>query len=80
MVRTRCCAEEEDDDEEDDDDDDDDEEVDSEEDSDEATTVKKGTKAGDKRKRGKVVRMKGRKKVEHELEEEGREKVMVTDW
>ncbi|CAN8096048.1 unnamed protein product [Discula destructiva] len=77
------ASEEDNDDEEDDDgdDDEDDSEEDSEEDSDEATTKQKGAKAGDKRKRGRVVRMKNRKKIERELEEEPvREKLMVTDW
>lgn len=77
------ASEEEDDDEEvDDDDDDDDDEDDSEEDSQEEATTKKGkAKAGDKRKRGRVVRMKGRKKIEREMEEEPlREKLVVADW
>ncbi|KAJ4423473.1 Protein MAK16 [Gnomoniopsis sp. IMI 355080] len=68
--------------EDDDDEDDDDEEDDSEEDSQEERTTKKGkAKAGDKRKRGRVVRMKGRKKIEREMEEEPhREKLVVADW
>lgn len=68
--------------EEDDDEEDDDEEDDSEEDSEEEATIKKGkVKAGDKRKRGRVVRMKGRKKIEREIEEEpAREKLVVSDW
>ncbi|PSR78821.1 ribosomal L28e protein family-domain-containing protein [Coniella lustricola] len=68
--------------EEDDDDEDDAEEDDSEEDSEEEATAKKGAaKAGDKRKRGRVVRMKGRKKIEREIEEEPvREKLVVSDW
>lgn len=76
------ASEEDDDDDDEDDDDDDDEEDDSEEDSQEEATAKKGkAKAGDKRKRGRVVRMKGRKKIEREMEEEPlREKLVVEDW
>lgn len=72
----------EEDDDDDEEDDDDDEEDDSEEDSQEEGTTKKGkAKAGDKRKRGRVVRMKGRKKIEREMEEEPqREKLVVADW
>lgn len=67
--------------EEDDDDEDDDEENDSEEDSEEEATTKKGkAKAGDKRKRGRAVPVKGRKKRIPELEEETREKLVVPAW
>lgn len=68
--------------EEEDDEEDDEDEEDSEEDREEEAAAKKGkAKAGDKRKRGRAVRMKGRKKIERELEDEAvREKLMVTDW
>ncbi|KAK1775804.1 ribosomal L28e protein family-domain-containing protein [Copromyces sp. CBS 386.78] len=65
-------SDDEDDAEEDDDEDDDDDEGDSEED------TKKKTKAGDKRKRGKVTKMKARKKKEIEVEQEtDREKLLA---
>lgn len=66
-------SDEDDNEEDDDDDDEDDDDDDSEEE-----TSKKKSKLGDKRKRGRVVRMKPRKKKELEIEEENsRQKLLA---